>query len=137
MAHYALINSDNIVVQVITGVDENVIQTDLDGSQIGGTTKAWEEFYASLPWFEGLFCKRTSYNSNIRSNFAGIGYKYDLDFDVFIPPQPFPSWKLNYTSFQWEAPVARPAEIEKFDWKWSEPNKEWIKVASPDKNPLE
>jgi len=128
MAHYALINSDNIVVQVITGVDENIIQTDLDGTQVGGTSEAWEQFYATLPWFSGLICKRTSYNRNIRANYAGVGFTYDPDFDVFIAPQPYPSWKLNYTSFQWEAPIPMPGDIEDRIWKWSEINKEWISV---------
>ena len=129
MAHYALIDSNNIVVNVITGVDENIIQTDLDGLEIGGTSQAWETFYASLPWFAGLTCKRTSYNGNIRGNFAGIGDKYDSTFDVFIAPQPYSSWKLNYTTYQWEAPVAKPDAIEGYIWKWSEINKEWIQIA--------
>jgi len=129
MAHYALINSDNIVVQVITGVDENIIQTDIDGTQVGGTTEAWEKFYASLPWFAGLICKRTSYNGNIRANFASIGGKYDEQFDVFIPKQIYPSWKLNYTTFQWEAPVAKPNDVDGYVFKWSEINKEWIQLA--------
>jgi len=128
MAHYALINLNNIVVQVISGVDEDVIQIDLDGKEVGGTSQAWEQFYASRPWFEGLTCKRTSYNGNIRANYAGIGYTYDPNFDVFIAPRPYPSWKLNYTIFQWEAPVAKPEDIEGFIWKWSEYNLEWIKV---------
>jgi hypothetical protein len=131
MAHYALINSDNIVVQVITGVDENIIQIDTDGKEVGGTTEAWEEFYASRPWFEGLTCKRTSYNGNIRKNYAGVGFKYDKEFDVFIAPQPFPSWKLDHTTYQWKAPVAMPEMIEGFCWIWSEYNKEWIQVALP------
>jgi hypothetical protein len=131
MAHYALINSNNIVVNVITGIDENIIQTDLDGTQVGGTSEAWETFYASRPWFAGLTCKRTSYNANIRANYAGIGYKYDKQFDVFIEPQPFPSWKLNYTTYQWEAPIAKPEKVEGFEFKWSEYNKEWIQVAIP------
>ena len=131
MAHYALINSDNMVVQVITGVDENEVQIDLDGKQIGGSSEAWEQFYSLLPWFNGLTCKRTSYNGNIRANFAGIGYTYDSNFDVFISPQPYPSWKLNYTTYKWEAPVARPEYIEGYAWKWSEINKEWIQVAIP------
>ena len=131
MAHYALIDSNNIVVNVITGVDENIIQTDLDGTQVGGTTQAWEQFYASRPWFAGLTCKRTSYNGSIRVNFAGIGYMYDPDFDVFIAPRPYPSWKLNYTTYQWEAPVAMPEEVEGFIWRLSEINKEWIQVAIP------
>jgi hypothetical protein len=131
MAHYALINSEFEVVNVITGVDENIIQTDLDGTQVGGSSSAWEEFYQSLPWFEGLICKRTSYNGNIRANFAGIGYTYDPDFDVFIEPKPYPSWKLNYTTYQWKAPVAKPDDIDGFVWKWSEANKEWIQVEIP------
>ena len=131
MAHYALINKDNIVVEVITGVDENITQTDVDGTQVGGTTQAWEQFYASRPWFEGLTCKRTSYNSNIRKHFAAPGYTYDAQFDVFIPPQPYPSWKLNYTTYEWEAPVAMPDEVEGFAFKWSEYNKEWIQIAIP------
>ena len=131
MAHYALINNDNIVVQVITGVDENIIQIDTDGTKVGGTSEAWETFYASRPEFAGLTCKRTSYNGNIRGNYAGIGYKYDKDFDIFIPPQPYPSWKLNYTTYQWEAPIAKPDNIDDYGWKWSEINKEWIQVAIP------
>jgi hypothetical protein len=129
MAHYALIDSNNIVVNVIAGVDENIIQTDLDGTQVGGTSEAWEQFYASRPWFEGLTCKRTSYNGNIRANYAGVGYIYDPTFDVFIAPQPYSSWKLDYTTYQWVAPVAMPDEIVGYIWKWSEINKEWIQVA--------
>ena len=134
MASYALINKDNIVVQVITGVDENITQIDTDGTEVGGTSEAWEKFYASLPWFDGLTCKRTSYNGNIRGNYAGIGYKYDQNFDVFIAPQPYPSWKLNYTTYQWKPPIVRPADIENYVWKWSEYNKEWIQVAIPTEN---
>lgn len=129
MAHYALINSENTVVEVITGVDENVIQTDIDGTQVGGSTEAWEAFYASQPQFAGLTCKRTSYNGSIRANFAGIGYKYDEQFDVFIPSRLFPSWKLNYTTYQWEAPVAKPEDIAGHIWQWSEYNQEWVSVS--------
>ena len=129
MAHYALINSDNVVVQVITGIDENIIQTDTDGTVVGGTTKAWETFYESQPQFVGLSCKRTSYNGNIRANYAGVGFKYDSDFDVFIAPQPYSSWKLNYTTYQWEAPIAKPEDVEGYVWRWSEINKEWIQIA--------
>ena len=128
MAYYALINSDNIVVKVITGVDENITQIDSNGKEVGGTSEAWEKYYASLPWFEGLTCKRTSFNGNYRANFAGVGYRYDETFNVFISPAPFPSWKLNYTTYQWEAPVAKPDAVEGFIFKWSEINQEWISV---------
>jgi len=128
MAHYALLDSNNTVVQVITGVDENITQIDTDGKEVGGSSEAWEQFYASLPWHEGLTCKRTSYNGNIRVNFAAIGGKYYTDFDVFIAPQPYASWKLNYTTYQWVAPVAMPEQIDGHYWKWSEYNKEWISI---------
>ena len=128
MAHYALLNSDNIVVQVITGVDENITQINTDGKEVGGSSEAWEQFYASLPWNKGLTCKRTSYNGNIRGNFAAVGGKYYSDFNVFIAAQPYPSWKLNYTTYQWEAPTVMPEIIEGHYWKWSEYNKEWISI---------
>jgi hypothetical protein len=89
MAHYAFIDSNNIVVKVITGVDETVTQTDLDGTIVGGSTEAWEQFYENQPWHSGLTCKRTSYNGNIRGIYAGIGYTYDAVNDVFVaPPAP-------------------------------------------------
>jgi hypothetical protein len=138
MASYALINKDSIVVNVITGVDENITQIDTDGKTVGGSTEAWEEFYSSRPDFADLTCKRTSYNTTgnthttgvtpFRANYAGIGFIYDSVFDVFIAPRPYTSWKLNYTTYQWEAPIAKPEDIEGFIWKWSEYNLEWIKV---------
>jgi hypothetical protein len=131
MAHYALLDKNNVVVQVITGVDEDVIQTDVDGTEVGGSTEAWEAFYASRPEFEGLTCKRTSYNANIRANFAGINGRYEPSFDVFIPAQPYPSWKLNYTTYQWEAPITQPENTEEYFYIWSEINKEWIKIVVP------
>lgn len=87
MAHYALLNQNNEVIRVITGVDENIIQTDADGSHVGGSTKAWEDFYVNQPWLEAVLCKRTSYNGKIRKNYAGIGYTYDEVRDAFIPPK--------------------------------------------------
>ena len=131
MAHYALLDENNKVINVITGVDENITQTDLDGTEVGGSTQAWEEFYAGLPWLNAKNCKRTSYNGNIRKHFAGIDFIYDEDFDVFIPPRPFASWKLNYNTFLWEAPVLIPEDIEGSVWRWSEINKEWIQVQIP------
>jgi hypothetical protein len=126
MAYYALINSDNIVVQVISGVDESIIQTDLDGTQVGGTSQAWEAFYASRPWFEGLTCKRTSYNRNIRKNYAGIGYTYDAERDAFIPPKPFNSWVLDEATCCWQPPTPEPTEGE---WYWDEDSITWIEQS--------
>ena len=123
MAHYALLNENNIVIQVITGVDENVIQTDLDGTQVGGSSEAWEEFYATRPWLNATSCKRTSYNGTIRKNYAGIGYTFDGV--GFAAPQPFPSWTLNQQSYLWEPPTPRP---EGFGWYWDEDNLSWTEL---------
>lgn len=116
MAHYALLNENNEVVQVITGVDENIIQTDTDGTQVGGSSEAWETFYAALPWFAGLTCKRTSYNHRIRKNYAGIGFTYDAARDAFIPPKPFNSWVLNEDTCRWQAPTPYPQDGKRYQW---------------------
>ena len=75
MAHYAFLNEDNIVTEVITGIDETELIEGLD-------TETW---YGN---FRGQKCVRTSYNGNIRYNYAGIGYTYDLEADAFISPKP-------------------------------------------------
>ena len=85
MAHYAYLDSNNIVVKVLTGVDETVTQLDGD-VEVGGSSEAWEQFYESQEWNAGLTCKRTSYNGNIRGIYAGIGYTYDAVNDVFVAP---------------------------------------------------
>lgn len=116
MAHYALLNENNEVINVITGIDENIIQTDIDGTQVGGSTEAWEEFYASRPWLNAAYCKRTSYNENIRKNYASIGYKYDSIRDAFIPPKPFNSWILNEETCKWESPIPKPTDGQEYYW---------------------
>ena len=127
MAHYALLDSNNVVVKVITGVDETETQTDTDGTVVGGSGEAWEAFYAAQPWHEGLTCKRTSYNNNIRKQSAGIGYSYDSVADVFVAPQPYASWTLD-SSHDWQAPVARPAEGM---WSWNEETQAWDEITTP------
>jgi hypothetical protein len=96
MAHYSFLDNNNIVTEVIVGRDENeVVDGILD----------WEAYYGN---FRGQVCKRTSYNGNIRKNYAGIGFTYDEALDAFIPPKPFESWLLNEETAQWEAPVPYP-----------------------------
>jgi hypothetical protein len=125
MAHYAFINPENIVVKVIVGVDETETQTDTDGTVVGGSAEAWEAFYAAQPWHAGFTCKRTSYNNNIRKQYAGIGYTYNAEADVFVAPQPFPSWTLD-SNHDWQAPVARPSEGL---WAWNETTQAWDEVT--------
>jgi hypothetical protein len=119
MAHYAFLDNNNIITEVIVGVDEDVIQTDTDGTQVGGSSEAWETWYGN---FRGQLCKRTSYNNSIRGTYAGIGYSYNKDEDIFVAPQPFPSW-LRFGSF-WEAPVPYPTD-DKF-YTWDEATLSWI-----------
>lgn len=123
MAHYALINSDNLVVKVITGVDEDVTQIDVDGTEVGGSAEAWEQFYENQPWHAGLTCKRTSYNGNIRKQYAGIGWTYNSEHDIFVSPQPFPGWVLD-DNFDWQAPVPYPNDG--FEYVWNEHRQNWM-----------
>lgn len=91
MAHYAFLDENNIVTEVITGRDEN--------ETVAGITD-WEAFYANE---RGQRCLRTSYNGNIRKNFAGVGYTYDEVRDAFIEPMPQEgSWILNEETCRWE-----------------------------------
>jgi hypothetical protein len=110
MAHYAFLNSDNIVTEVITGIDETELIEGLNP----------ETWYGN---FRGQTCKRTSYNGNIRKNYAGIGYSYDAERDAFIAPKPFDSWILDEETCLWEAPVAYPTDG--FTYKWNEPQTDW------------
>jgi len=118
MAHYAFLDSNNIVTEVIVGKDE----TD--------TTENWEQFYGE---FRGQVCKRTSYNGNIRKNYAGIGYTYDSDRDAFIAPKPYASWLLNETTCKWDAPVVIPNDVDQGDppkkYIWDENTTNWVEVT--------
>lgn len=123
MAHYAFIDENNVVVEVITGINENEV--------VNGITD-WETYYTTKR--EGLRAIRTSYNTvagqhstggvPFRGNYAGIGFIYDEDLDAFIPPQPYPSWTLDEEKFIWIAPVPYP-EGEEF-YKWDEETQSWI-----------
>jgi hypothetical protein len=113
MAHYAFLNENNIVTEVIVGIDETETIEGLD-------TETW---YGN---FRGLICKRTSYNNRIRKQYAGIGYKYDVVADVFIAPQPYGSWLLD-DNFDWKAPTPMPNEGL---WQWDEESLNWQKLRN-------
>jgi len=109
MAYYAFLDENNIVTEVITGIDETKLIEGLD-------TETW---YGN---FRGQTCKRTSYNGNIRKQYAGIGYTYDAVNDVFIAPQPYHSWALD-NDFNWQPPTPMPVEGM---WYWNEAEQAWI-----------
>jgi hypothetical protein len=119
MAHYAFLDENNIVTEVIPGIDETEL--------IEGLTP--EEWYGK---FREQKCVRTSYNKTIRKNFAGIGYYYNETLDAFIPPIPFPNWKFNYTTYRWVPPIEEPAKIEGHHWIWSDYNNEWVSLPIPE-----
>ena len=114
MAHYAFLDENNIVTEVIVGKNEG---------EDGKSGEDWEAHYAA---FRGQTCKRTSYNNNIRKNYAGIGYTYREDIDAFVPPQPYASWALNETTANWESPVAMPNDDGIYIW--DENNQTWVEV---------
>ena len=114
MAHYAFLDENNIVTEVITGRNEDEV---VDG------ISDWEEAYGN---FRGQRCVRTSYHGNIRKQYAGIGYSYDEVADVFVQPQPFPSWTLD-TSFDWQPPVPYPSTG---NYWWDEEGQEWKEYTS-------
>jgi hypothetical protein len=113
MAHYAFLDNDNTVTQVIVGRDEwEVVEGISD----------WEAYYGNL---HGQRCVRTSYNGNIRKNYAGIGFTYDDDRDAFIPPKPFASWVLDEETCRWEAPIPYPGDQTTF-YAWDEELGDWV-----------
>ena len=109
MAHYAFLDENNVVTEVIVGKDEGNFD--------------WEQQYGS---FRGQACKRTSFNTHggvhalggvpFRKNYAGIGYTYDRTRDAFIPPRPFASWVLNEDTCLWDAPVPMPTDGKMYQW---------------------
>lgn len=126
MGHYAFINENNIVVEVITGKDENEI---VDG------ISNWELHYEQ--YRPGLKCKRTSYNTlagqhnnggtAFRKNYAGIGYTYDQERDAFIEPKPFNSWLLDEDTCQWNPPIPYP--IDDKQYVWDEEQLNWKEIT--------
>ena len=119
MAHYAFLDENNIVTEVIVGKNEGEEGID------------WEQHYGA---FRDQPCKRTSYNTHggahsgggtpYRKNYAGIGYAFDAERDAFIPPKPFASWLLDEDACVWNAPVSYPNDGVRY--RWDEATLSWI-----------
>ena len=117
MAHYAFLDENYIVTEVIVGKDESNFD--------------WERYYGDI---RGQLCKRTSYNTiggihknggtPLRKNYAGLGFTYDPTRDAFIAPKPYPSWVLNEETCRWEAPVPYPNDGQLYSW--DESTKSWV-----------
>ena len=137
MAHFAQIDSNNIVTQVIVVADADT--ADAQGNHMESIGIAFCQRLIGGNW------KQTSYNTHggvhslggtpFRKNYAGLGYTYDKDRDAFIPPKPYASWVLNETTCLWNAPVAYPTDVgtpeaPKF-YQWDEPTQTWELVIPP------
>ena len=117
MAHYAFLDDNNIVTEVIVGIDETEL---IEG-------KSPEDWYGE---FRGQKCVRTSYNAasnGFRYHYAGIGYIYDPVEDAFIGPTPYPSWVLDKNK-NWVAPVEKPTDGGSYSW--DEETGTWIETKT-------
>jgi hypothetical protein len=122
MAHFAQLDENNLVTQVIVVANDELL---LDG--VENETKGIA-FCKSLLGDDTRWVQ-TSYNSTIRKNYAGIGYTYDPVADHFFAPQPYPSWTLDADA-KWQAPTPIPVEEGKY-YTWDEPTLSWVEVVLP------
>ena len=115
MAHFAKLGTGNIILTVEV-VSNDIATTEQEGvdflNNLYNTRDVW---------------KQTSYNNNIRKNYASIGFKYDQARDAFIAPKPYPSWILNEDTCQWEAPVAYPTDGN--NYTWNEDTTSWVEIV--------
>jgi hypothetical protein len=109
MSHWAEIDENNIVLRILVGNNSEPDEGEVFMNSLGGT------------WV------KTSYNGNIRKNYAGIGYTYDATRDAFIAPKPFDSWTLDEETCRWVAPVAYPTDGKVY--LWNEDITNWEEVA--------
>lgn len=117
MAHFAKLDENNVVTEVI-------VVGNKDTSDANGVEKE----YIGAAFCERLFggtWKQTSYNGNIRKNYAGIGYTYQADIDAFVPPKPYASWTLDANA-KWQPPVAMPTDGM---YSWDEATQSWVVQA--------
>ena len=119
MAHFAEIDENNSVQRVIVVHNNELLDENGEEKEALGV-----EFCKSLlggTWLQ------TSYNKNMRKNFAGIGFTYDIVRDAFIPPKPYDSWVLDEATCLWEAPVAYPSDENYYEW--DETNTRWVEMT--------
>ena len=116
MAHFAELDENNNVLRVIVVGDQDT--ADDQGNEVEAIGIEFCQNLLGGNWIQ------TSYNDNIRKQYAGIGFSYDSDADVFIGLQPFPSWSLD-DNYDWQAPTPRP---DGFNWDWDEDSQTWVEV---------
>lgn len=120
MAHFAKLDENNIVLDVLVVSNETLNNLDYPDSEPLGV-----EFLTTLTGYPNW--KQTSYNASFRKNYAGIGDTYDQILDAFIAPKPFPSWVLNEQLCKWEAPIPYP-DVSKL-YSWDESTLNWKEIT--------
>jgi len=125
MAHFAILNKDSEVLSVV--VIDNKMMLNNDGEEVEELGKQYISSVMRLAEIDNIV--QTSYNSNFRKNFAGVGMIYDRLRDAFTAKQPFPSWTFNEDEYYWEPPTPPPESDDPF--VWDEHNKQWIPVGNP------
>ena len=126
MAHFAQLNQNNIVLQVIVVNNSELVDDIGQESELKGIS-----FCVSL--FGGNWVQ-TSYNAKFRKNYAGIGYTYDQARDAFIPPQPFSSWTLDEQTCRWNPPIPRPDDGV---WVWDDQAGAWVQPGQESQTVLQ
>ena len=120
MAHFAQLDENNIVTQVIVVSNDDIKDSEGNESELTGIAFCKSLLGPNTIW------KQTSYNNSIRKNYAGIGFTYDATLDAFIAPKPYNSWILNETTCIWEAPVAYPNDGNMY--AWDEETTSWVSI---------
>ena len=118
MAHFCELDGNNVVQRVIVVANKDT--ADANGNEVESIGVAFCQKLFGGNW------KQTSYNGNIRKNYAGIGYVYDAAIDAFVPPKPYASWVLNNDTAQWGAPTPMPTDGKRYSW--DEATLSWVEI---------
>lgn len=126
MAHFAQLDENNLVTQVIVVHNNELLDADGNESEEKGIEFCQSLFGSTTRWVQ------TSYNGKIRKHYAAIGFTFDEARDAFVPPKPFASWVLNEELVLWEAPIPYPDD-EQWHYKWEEATLSWVKTVVKDR----
>lgn len=122
MAHFAQLNENNVVTQIIVVNNNKLIDENGNESEELGIKFCQSLFGVNTRWVQ------TSYNGNFRKNYAGKGFSYNQKLDAFIPPSPYPSWVLNESTLKWESPIPRPNDEIDIVYQWNEKELKWDQI---------
>jgi hypothetical protein len=130
MAHFAQIDYNNTVMRVSVVRNEDILDENGDENEELGVQHLRSVHGPATIWIQ------TSYNNNFRYRYAGIGMVYNVEHDVFLFPQPHPSWVLNTETFEWNPPTPQPELTEEQRiagnyYEWNEDFQEWVMMTAP------